>query len=365
LANEHEGRLSLVPDEPLPSADTLGFRVQRYGIQEWGQLFNPRQNLALAIFASQVQEVHKRVFNSTGSRDYARAVATYLALAVDRLADKCASLVIWNVYGEKVEHVFGRQALPMVWDYSEANPFCSIGWKGAMDWIARVIEHCIEADGQPGVTRQGTVTDLSYDDIDFDIVLTDPPYYDAVPYADLSDFFYVWLRRSLNDLYPDLLRSPLVPKSAEIIQERSRHEDGAAAKAFYEREMTRAFREIHRILKPEGRCAVMFAHKTTSAWETLIGGLLEAKLVTTASWPLHTERPGRLRAQGSAALASSILLVCKKRVPDAGVGYYDQVRGDLEARIRERLDFFWCQGIRGSDFFIAAIGPALEVFGQY
>jgi adenine-specific DNA methylase len=157
----------------------------------------------------------------------------------------------------------------------------------------------------------------------------------------------------------------LVPKSAEIIQEPSRHEDSKAAKSFYEQEMTRAFQEINRVLKPQGRCAVMFAHKTTSAWETLIGGLLKAGLVTTASWPLHTERPGRLRAQGSAALASSILLVCKKRDPGAGVGYYDQVRRDLEARIHERLDFFWQQGIRGSDFFIAAIGPALEVFGRY
>ncbi len=138
-----------------------------------------------------------------------------------------------------------------------------------------------------------------------------------------------------------------------------------AAKRFYEREMTKAFSEAHRVLQPSGRCAVMFAHKSTSAWETLIASLLEAGLVTTASWPLHTEQATRLRARGSAALASSILLVCKKRVPDASVGYYDQVRGDLEGRIHERLDFFWQQGIRGSDFFIAAIGPALEVFGQY
>ncbi len=367
LEAEHEGRWSLVPDEPLPAAETLGFRVQRYGITKWGHLFSPRQALTLVTFAAKVREVYDCVLVETDDANYACAIATYLSVALDRQANQTANICRWHNTGEKLEGVFSRQALPMVWDYAEVNPFSgSTGdWTGALDWITRVIEHCSYADGQPADAQRGTVTRLSYPEGSFDAVVTDPPYYDAVPYADLSDFFYVWLKRTVGELYPAIFRSPLAPKSAEIIQEPARHADSETAKDFYEQEMTQAFREIHRVLTPEGRCAVMFAHKTTSAWETLITGLLEAELVTTASWPLHTEMGTRLRAHDSAALASSILLICRKRDPDAGVGYYDDIRRQLEDRIRERLDFFWAQGIRGSDFFISAIGPALEVFGRY
>jgi adenine-specific DNA methylase len=368
LEDKHDGRFSLVPDEPIPLMSGT-FNVPLYGLDHWGELFNSRQALALVIFAFQVRDVYDLVLAETGDADYARAIVSFLSVALDRQANQTASICRWHNTGEKLEGVFSRQALPMVWDYAEVNPFSgSTGdWTGALDWIIRVIEHCAQADGQPGITHKGTVTRLSYPDAFFDSVVTDPPYYNAVPYADLSDFFYVWLKRSVGDLYPDLFRSPLAPKSAEIVEMKSWDSAryGHKDEDFYQSEMTRAFREIHRILTPQGRCAVMFAHKTTSAWETLIVSLLAAGLVTTASWPLHTEMGTRLRAHSSAALASSILLVCKKRAPEAGVGYYDQVRGDLEDRIRERLDFFWQQGIRGSDFFIAAIGPAVEVFGQY
>jgi adenine-specific DNA methylase len=214
------------------------------------------------------------------------------------------------------------------------------------------------------MARQGTSTRLPFSDGHFDAVITDPPYYDAVPYADLSDFFYVWLKRSVGFLYPNLFRTPLTPKSAEIIQEPARHDNDTTAKSFYEREMIHAFAEARRVLKPNGIFTVVFAHKSTAAWETLINSLLEAGLMVTASWPLHTEMPGRLRAMGSAALASSIFIVCRVRAAETE-GYLDDVREELATTIRERLDFFWKQGIRGADFFISAIGPAVSIFGRY
>jgi len=367
LEAKHDGRLSLVPDEPIPLMSGT-FNVPLYGLNSWDKLFNPRQALMLVTFSSKVRYAYERVLTETTDAKYAKAVDSYLALALDRQADFGSNLVRW-VPGEIVGNTFTRQALPMIWDCAEVNPFSGAtgDWTGALDWIRRVIEHCSQADGQPAVARQGTVTRLSYADEYFDAVITDPPYYNAVPYSDLSDFFYGWLKRSIGHLYPNLFRSPLTPKSAEIVEMKSWDSAryGHKDEYFYKTEMTRAFQEIHRVLAPDGRCAVMFAHKTTAAWETLIDGLLAAGLVTIASWPLHTERPGRPREQDSAALASSILLVCRKRDPQAATGYYDDVRRQLEERIHERLDFFWEQNIRGSDFFISAIGPALEVFGRY
>jgi adenine-specific DNA methylase len=354
------------PDEPLPPIGTLGFRVQRYGLTRWGDLFNARQLLALLTFSRQVVAAYDAMVAGGTDPERAKAVATYLALVVDRLADYNTTLCTWHNTGEKINHTFGRQAIPMIWDYTELNPFSgSTGdWLGALQWITRVIEHTARTSDQPAFVRQGTATRLGYSDNYFDAIITDPPYYDAVPYADLSDFFYVWLKRSVGFLYPDLFRTPLAPKSAEIIQEPARQADDAAAKAFYEHEMTRAFAEARRVLRTDGIFAVVFAHKSTTAWETLINSLLEAGLVVTASWPLHTERPGRLRAMGAAALASSIFIICRVRTAETE-GYLDDVRQELATTIRERLDFFWKQGIRGADFFISAIGPAVSVFGRY
>jgi putative DNA methylase len=354
------------PDEPLPPVGTLGFRVQRYGLTRWGDLFNARQALALLTFSQQVRAAYEAMLAEGMDSERAKAIVTYLGLNVDRLAFYCSTLCAWHVTGEKMQPTMMGQRLAMVWDFTEVNPFSSStgNWFGALEWIIRVIEHATETGFQSAETRQGTSTRLPQPAGYFDTVVTDPPYYDAVPYADLSDFFYVWLKRSIGFLYPDLFRTPLTPKSTEIIQEPSRHESDEVAKAFYEREMTRAFSEACRVLKPDGIFVVVFAHKSTSAWETLLNSLLEAGLVVTASWPLHTEMGSRLRARESAALASSIFIVCRVRTTETE-GYFDDVREELAATIRERLDFFWQQGIRGADFFISAIGPAVSVFGRY
>jgi len=354
------------PDEPLPPIGTLGFRVQRYGLTRWGDLFNDRQALALLTFSQQVRAAYEAMLAEGMDADRAKAVATYMAMAIDRSAEDESTLCRWNSSSEKMQGTFGRQALLMIWDYCEASPFGgSVG-----DWeslIALGINAIVGASFDacaPAQARQGTATRLANKSDFYDLVVTDPPYYDAVPYSDLSDFFYVWLKRSIGFLYSDLFRTPLAPKSAEIIQEPARHQDGEAAKTFYEEQMTAAFAEARRVLRPAGMFVIVFAHKSTTAWETLLNGLLDAGLVVTASWPLHTEMRTRLRAMDSAALASSIFIVCRVRKAESE-GYLDDVRQELTVTIRERLDFFWQQGIRGADFFISAIGPAVSVFGRY
>jgi len=210
----------------------------------------------------------------------------------------------------------------------------------------------------------GTATKLSYPDNCFDAVITDPPYYDNVPYSYLSDFFYVWLKRTIGDLYPDLFATPLTPKSEEIVAYSYGEGGFEEGKRFFEKMIAKAFQEIYRVLKPEGIACIVFAYKTTEAWETIINSLLRSGLVLTASWPIHTEMKERLRAQESAALASSIYMVCRKRVKEKVV-YFNEIKEKIEQRIKEKLAQFWEQGISGADFFVSAIGPAVEVFGQY
>jgi len=212
--------------------------------------------------------------------------------------------------------------------------------------------------------QQGSATKLPYPDNFFDAVLTDPPYYDNVPYSDLSDFFYVWLKRTIGDLYPELFATPLTPKSEEIIWHQRQGGSYEAGKEFFEEQLTEAFRELRRVLKPDGIAVIVFAHKTTEAWESIIRALLDAGLYMTASWPIHTEMQARLNAQETASLASSIYMVCRKRTTNE-VGEYPKVRREIEERVRQKLTQFWDEGIRGADFFMSAIGPAVEAFGKY
>jgi putative DNA methylase len=355
-----------VPDEPVSREQPRIIWVILYGLDQWFKLFNARQLLSIMTFNKHLQYVRDAVIKQTGDPDYATAVTTYLALIVDRLASSNSTLCRWQANGEFVVNTFGQQALPMMWDYTEINPFSGFSgdWLGSLDWVIRVIEHCANASNQFAILNRTSATRLPYL-TEFDAVITDPPYYDAVPYSDLSDYFYVWLKRSVGELYPELFVTPLTPKALEIVEQRP-HQSLKTRKdaAFYESNLTKAFEEAHRVLKEKGVFTVVFAHKSTAAWETLINSLLQAGLVVTASWPLRTERPGRLISQDKAALASSIFIVCRKRQAQDD-GFFDDVRREMTSRIKERLDFFWSEGIRGADFFISAIGPAVEVFGRY
>lgn len=346
-----------------PSANARGTSgLTRYGLTEFGDLFNPRQKLVLYALSMAINNA-AQVIRADFDADYARALITYLAFILDKMADFNTSLCTWMNSAEKIGHTFARQAIPMVWDYVELNPFSSSSgnWSAALSWVMQVIDHCSSASHKAANLRNGSATRLLNDSDSFDAVITDPPYYDSIPYSDLADFFYIILKHTIGDFYPEQFVTPLTPKSAEIV-EHARH--GENARNFYETQMTQAFSETQRVLQDTGICVVVFAHKSTSAWETLINSLLDANLIVTASWPLETERTGRLRAQGNASLASSIFIVCRKRTADTE-GFYDDVQADLRAHINERLDFFWQQGIRGADFFISAIGPAVSVFGQY
>jgi adenine-specific DNA methylase len=214
------------------------------------------------------------------------------------------------------------------------------------------------------VVSQFSATELPYPDNYFDAVFTDPPYYDNINYAELSDFFYVWLKRSIGDLYPELFSTPLTPKSEEIVANPARHGDQETAKKFFEEMLKKSFQEIYRVSKPDGIACIVFAHKSTEAWESVINALLSSGLYISASWPIHTEMRERLIAKGSAALASSIYMVCRKRTENK-TAYFNEIKLQIEERIKEKLDQFWNEGIYGADFFISAIGPALEIFGKY
>ncbi len=355
-----------VPDELLPPIGTLGFRVQRYGIVQWGDLFNSRQKLALVTFADGVRRTHENMLEEGHEKGYAKAVATYLALAVDRLADYNSVLSTWVSGGEFVGHTFTRQALPMVWDHFELNPasHATGDWNSALGWVWRVVEHASQASSVPAIVTQSSATSLLYPDNHFDAILTDPPYYDNVPYSHLSDFFYVWLKRTVGALHLELFSTPLTPKSSEIVAYSNREGGWEAGKLFFEDRLKKSFQEIHRVLKPDGIAVIVYAHKSMAGWETLINSLLDSSLIMTGAWPIHTEMKARLRARESAAVESSIYIVARKMQREP-TGFYSEVKEELRKHLDQKLERLWQEGIVGANFFIAAIGSAIEVFGKY
>jgi len=355
-----------VPAEVIQCYDPRRVSPPLYGLDRFSDLFNDRQQLVLATMTRMIQGLLSKL-ERYHDPEYAKALLSLIAMPIDWFTDKESSLVRWHTSGEKISGTFGRQALGMVWDYAEVNPFGTVsgGFLAGLAWTIRVIK-AVSAIKSEGVVKQGSATALPFPDHALDAVVTDPPYYDAVPYSILSDFFYVWMKRMVGQAYPDLFRTPSSPKKQELIEQR-RHRllKERKDKAYYEQGMATAFGEARRTLCSGGIFCVMFAHKATSEWESLISGLVRSGLTVTASWPLHTEMKTRMVARGTAALASSVTLVCRPRNADSGAGLWDDVRTELQQVAKERLDFFGSQGIRGADFFISAIGPALSVFGQY
>src|SRR5690606_34939896 len=268
-------------------------------------------------------------------------------------------------------------ALPMNWDFAETSVLAeaSGGYPGGIEWLAQYIEHAAKfAKDAPGPTViRSSATQAASGE--FDVVVTDPPYYDAIPYSDLMDFFYVWLRRTLKGLSVDIdeaFAQPLGPKwnhdanDGELIDDAARFGgDREASKRNYEVGMARAFAACHASLRPEGRLVIVFAHKHPDAWETLVGAIIKAGFVVDGSWPIQTERAARTRSLSSAALSSSVWLVCRKRDPMTRAGWDTQVIKEMESNIVQRLRDFWDAGIRGPDFVWAATGPALEAYSRY
>ena len=352
-----------IPEEALPPAGTLGFRVQRYGMRTWGELFNNRQKLVMLTFLEKILEAVEMMDQNNKNSSIIRTLS-YLAIILDRLAEKNATLCRWSTSGEKIQGIFGRQALPIIWDYAEVNPFTSVGWPNIEECVIKVLKHLESIDAKPATVKHASATALPFEDNFFDAVITDPPYYDNVPYSHLSDFFYVWMKRTLGAKIPELFSTPLTPKGDEIVAYANGPDGLQGGKEFFEEMLKKSFQEIHRTLKPDGISIIVYAHKSTDGWETLINSLLQSRLVVTAAWPIHTEMKSRLRSTKSAALLSSIYMVCRKleKIP---VGFYRDVKRDMRHYLSKKLDQLWDEGISGADFFIASIGSAIEVYGKY
>ena len=307
--------------------------------------------------------------------EWREALVAYLALSISRLADRGCALATWQNNSDKIGHAFARFALPMVWDFAESCPLADTtgGFIQAIEWVARVVEHAEAAATDapiPNVVQRSATEPLSER---FDLVCTDPPYYDAIPYSDLMDFFHVWLRRTLHGLSPETdaaFVGPLGPKwdhdtnDGELIDQPSRFDaNGTESRRAYEDGMLRTFQNCRDAIRDDGRMVIVFANKQPEAWETLVSALIRAGFVVDASWPIQTEREAKVA--GGARLSSSIWLVCKKRPATARLGWDGKVLAEMQEHIVERLRDFWDAGIRGPDFVWAATGPALEAFSRH
>ncbi|MCB2218984.1 MAG: DUF1156 domain-containing protein [Bacteroidetes bacterium] len=356
--------------------------VVLYGMTKFGDLFNERQKLANITFLEKIINIYDQIILDGHKPDYAKAIISYLSLMMDRLVDKNSNLVNYHKIGEKIEHVFGRQAFSMSWDYVELNPFSGMNgdWLSAMQWVLLAIDACskstshISKENVP-ICSVSSATSLNHPNNFFDIIITDPPYYDNIPYSNLSDYFYVWLKRSTNNLFPELFTTPLSPKIQEIIADEPLlrglpKRDAITSiptlktKKIFEESLKIAFQEIYRTLKPNGIAVIVYAHKSTDGWESVVNALLDCGLVISASWPLNTELQTRLRANDSATLSSSIYIITRK-IEKSKTTFYEDVKQELKSYLNKKLDYIWNEGIIGADFFIAGIGFAIEVFGKY
>ncbi len=350
-----------VPDEPLPLMSGT-FNVPLYGMTAWGDLFTARQKAALVELGRLCRD------ESSDTRPIVHAA---IGMCVDKVAMRNSSGCRWNPSGASSVDMFGLQALPIVWDFAESSLAC--GSKGdfqsQMEWLAKILDSSlINSSAQ---VQQADATDHPLPDQAAGVWFTDPPYYYAIPYADLSDFFYVWLKRTLPEhpLLRDLFNpdNPLTPKDRELCEmarwdpKRYPHKN----KQFFEDGMAQAFIQGRRVLQEDGVGAVVFAHKTTDGWEALLSGLIRGGWTLTASWPVATENPTRLRALNSATLATSVHLVCRPRPEDAPVGEWGDVLRALPRRVSAWMERLQGEGVRGADLVFACVGPALEIYSRH
>lgn len=354
------------PNRPSPNARGLS-AVTRYGMDTFDSLYNPRQRVALLTIRRLVEKAILLL-----PQDLRKAVGTCLTLAFGRLVDRNSTLCRWIPQTGAVGYTFGRQALGMIWDYVEINPLKhSGGWSGAIDDIADTLEHN-SIHSVEGKAEKFSATDHPLPDDSISAFITDPPYYDAIPYADLSDFFYVWLRPLISSLHSDLAETDTTPKEQEAIWNPGRNLSSGMPKdtKFYEEQIGRALKEGRRITNPNGIGVVVFAHKSTAGWEALLAGMLDAGWIVTASWPVDTERAARTNAIGTASLASSVHLVCRPRETPTGalttdIGDWRDVLRELPNRIHEWMPRLAEEGVVGADAIFACLGPALEIFSRY
>lgn len=355
------------------------FTAVIYGMDQWNKLFTTRQIAALGTFVSSIRSACHEMKTARFPDGFAEAVGAYLACGFDRMLDFNATTLSWISSVEAIGHTFARFALPITWDYSEAAPINPVrgGWEMCLGAVmeSQPILHgaALAAPTQPRIVK-GSATQLSELGY-YDAIVTDPPYYDAIPYSDLMDYFYVWERRVLKDLSPAINEAHTEHLSTkwdhekadgELIDDAGRHGNNAAkSKQAYEDGMARVFVQCANALRPEGRLVIVFANKQPDAWETLVSAIIRAGFVIDGSWPIQTEQAARMRAQSSAALASSVWLVGKKRLTTARPGWDNSVLEEMRANISVKLREFWDAGIRGPDFVWAATGPAMEAYSKH
>ena len=385
--SEHEAvATNLAPPESVPETQIIGdtryLTPTSYGMTRHRDLFTNRQLVALTTYCDLVAEARLHVLrDSQGDEGYADAVATYLGLGVGRLSDICNALCRWENTKTQVRNLFTRQAISMMWDYAEPNVFSGSAGDYAVSLgnLLRALEH-LPSKGASLVKQLSAESLLNDRKRMFS---TDPPYYDNVPYADLSDFFYVWLRRCLQPLYPDLLDTVLVPKAEELVADQFRQGSKEKARKFFEQGMGRVFTRMREANDPRFPATIYYAFKqaedqneptetddvndsrSSTGWETFLQGLVDAGWQIGGTWPMRTELSNRVRGQQSNALASSIILVCRPRLRDAGVASRRDFLGALRRELPDALRHLQKGNIAPVDLAQAAIGPGMAVFSRY
>jgi putative DNA methylase len=356
-------------------ADNPGHtNVYRYGLTEWSDLFTPRQLVALTTFSDLVGEARAQVVADGGGDVYADAVATYLAFATSRAADYGNSLASWRPKDSAMRSLFAQQAVPMVWDFAEGNPFggSSSGFQECVAVVAKCIDR-LPATGA-GPSRQLDAT-ASVNGVGNPLVCTDPPYYDNIGYADLSDFFYVWLRRSLGNVYPDLFSTLLTPKTQELVATAYRFDgDRHRAQRFFEDGLRKTFDRLHEAHHEAYPLVLFYAFKqaeqdgeglASTGWDTMLSGLVDCGFEVTGTWPMRTEGDNRSVGIGANALASSIVLVCRPRPKDAPMTTRRDLVSSLRAELPAALRTLEHANIPPVDLAQAAIGPGMAIFSRY
>ena len=376
-----------VPRQELPY-DPRNIWTPAYGLTNFSDLFTNRQLVALTTLSDLVAEARKKILEDAlaagipagerledggvGAEAYADAVVTYLALGVSRTADYCNALCTWHTTGDKVTHLFTRQAIPMTWDYTETNVLSnsSGNFLGQLKWVVKVIQRLpAEINGE---AKQISATSRDYADL---VVSTDPPYYDNIGYSDLSDFFYVWLRKSLRTIHPSVVGTMLTPKADELVANPYRHDGKQGAEKFFIEGFNSVFHRIREDdANPDVPMTVYYAYKqqdsgkdgtSSTGWHTLLDGLIQSGWEITATWPMRSELKNRMLSQGTNALASSILLACRPRPADARAVARRAFVAALKSELPEALRTLMQGAIAPVDLAQAAIGPGISVFSRY
>lgn len=352
--------LSKSPTETMTKQTDL-ISSRGWGIDKWYQMFSNRQLHTIQTFISQFSELKRNLADSV----YNDSLFTYLALWIDRIAVANTSLGRWHTRRETVEHPFSRQAIAMVYDYPESNPFCTSSGSAMnqLEWILRYLDSESMGDISAYFANASSGEKTQFGENELTAVVTDPPYYDAIAYADISDFFYVWMKRTLGDVYPLNFSTPQTPKAEECTALKHHHHNSEVeAKRHFEKKLTEIFGAIE--YQTSDIVSIMFAHQSTEAWTTLCNSILGARMNITGSWPMDTEMANRSLGLAGAALESSVTVACRPS-ERRGFGEYKEVKRDIEAKVKEEVESLYELGFRGADLLTACFGQAVSEFGRY